>query len=229
MNQNDLEQSLRRSICDIGRRMYAREMGAANDGNISVKLDEERLLCTPSGVSKGFMSPEILCIVDYEGQVLDAHPEHSKPSSELKMHLRAYRERPDISAVVHGHPLYATAFAVCGKPLNQQIMPEATISLGEVPVAPFALPSTEDLPRSIAPYLASHDAVLLENHGAVTVGINLQAAYFKLETLEFYAKVLHIANSMGGPNAFDEQTLEQLVNLRRDRFKKPGRHPLIDG
>lgn len=229
MPRDEREQSIRQAICDIGRRMYGREMGAANDGNISAKLDDERLICTPSGVSKGYMSPEILCVVDYEGRVLKAHPEHEKASSEIKMHLRAYRERPDIAAVVHGHPLYATAFAVCGIPLDKQIMPEATISLGSVPIVPFALPSTEDLPRSIAPYLAKHDAMLLENHGALAVGTNLQSAYFKLETMEFYAKILHIANHMGGPNVFDEDTLAQLIELRRHRFQKPGRHPFIDG
>ena len=221
------EQSLRAEICDIGRRMYAREMGAANDGNISVRLDPERLLCTPTGVSKGFMAPEMLCVVDGNGELVAESPDGRRPSSEIKMHLRIYHDREDVTAVVHGHPLYATAFAVCGKGLDRQIMPESTVLLGAVPLVPFALPSTQQLPDSIAPYLQSYDALLLANHGALSYGTDLQSAYFKLEALEYYAKILFIADQMGGPNLFDEQTLAALIDLRRTRFTGLGRHPFL--
>lgn len=219
--------ALSEAICDIGRRMYAREMGAANDGNISARLDDERLLCTPTGVSKGFMTPDMLCVVDLDGALVESHTGARRPSSEIKMHSRVYRDRPDVRAVVHGHPLYATASAVCGKPLDRQIMPEATVLLGEVPVVPFALPSTRQLPDSIAPYLPNHDALLLANHGALTFGTDLYNAYFKLEALEYYAKMLFLTDQMGGPNEFDSGTLDALIDLRRNKFTGLGRHPFL--
>lgn len=222
------ESALREAICDIGRRMYGREMGAANDGNISVRLDDDRLLCTPSGVSKGFMTPAQLCVVDRAGKLVDTRSDGLAPSSEIKMHLRVYDRRDDVAAVVHGHPLYATASAVCGRALDRQIMPEATVLLGEVPLVRFALPSTEELPDSITPYLANHDALLLANHGALAYGVDLQSAYFKLEALEYYAKMLFLTEQMGGANEFDADTLERLVDLRRHKFTGLGRNPLLD-
>lgn len=221
------EQGLREAICDVGQRMYYREMGAANDGNISIRLDAKRLLCTPTGVSKGFMTPDMLCVVDYAGRLVESREDERRPSSEIKMHLRAYRDRDDIVAVVHGHPLYATASAICGRALDRQIMPEATVLLGEVPLVPFALPSTEELPDSITPYLAKHDALLLANHGALTLGGDLYAAYFKMEALEYYAKMLFLTDQMGGPKEFDNETLKRLVELRRTKFTGLGRHPFL--
>lgn len=222
------EHVLRTTICDIGRRMYGREMGAANDGNISVRLDDEHLLCTPTGVSKGFMEPNMLCVVDRRGELAESRMDGRGPSSEIKMHLRVYDEREDVEAVVHGHPLYATASAVCGRSLDRQIMPETTVLLGKVPLVPFALPSTEELPDSITPYLPKHDALLLGNHGALAVGTDLQNAYFKLEALEYYAKILSITDQMGGPCEFESDTLAQLINLRRHKFTGLGRNPLLE-
>lgn len=229
MVSHEEEHRLRESVCEMGRRMYAREMGAANDGNISVRLDEHRLLCTPSGMSLGFLKPEVLCITDFDGNTISAHDDHPRPSSELKLHLRIYRERGDVNAVVHGHPLYATVFAICGRDLDRQIMPEASISLGQVPRAPFALPSTEDLPDSVAKFVHSHDAVLMGNHGAVTFAAELERAYFKMETVEFYAKAIYLAEKLGGINEFDEETLAALIDLRVNRYKPKGRHPFVDG
>ena len=126
------EYEIKKQICDIGRRIYSRNMVAANDGNISVKLNDNEFLCTPTGVSKGFMTPEYICKVDREGNVIQANPGF-KPSSEIKMHMRVYEKRPDVGSVVHAHPIYATSFAIAGIPLTQPIMPEAVISLGCVP------------------------------------------------------------------------------------------------
>ncbi len=140
---------LRALICDIGARAWQRGMGAANDGNVSVLLDDGTLLCTPTGVSKGFMKPEMICRIDRDGRSLDEG--RWKPSTETMMHLTVYRHRPDVRAVVHAHPLYATVHAICGKPLTAQIMPESTMFLGEVPLSPYAVPASEDLSRAIAP------------------------------------------------------------------------------
>ena len=219
-------QALRQEICEIGRRAYNRGMGAANDGNISVLLDDGTLLCTPTGVSKGFMSPEMICRIDRKGKQIEASA--YKPSSETMMHLCVYDHRDDVRAVVHAHPIYATVHAICGKPLTQQIMPESTMFLGEVPLTPYGVPSTPELSAAIIPALARHDAILLENHGALSYGHTLQSAWFKMEALDYYAKVVYLAAGYGGAREFNETQIEQLLDIRRTRFAQPGRHPFID-
>ena len=163
--QNEYE--IKKEMCEIGRRVYNRGMVAANDGNFSVKLNDHEFLCTPTGVSKGFMTPEYICKVDENGNVLQAN-KGFRPSSEIKMHMRVYRERPDVQSVVHAHPIYATSFAIAGIPLTQPIMPEAVIALGCVPIAEYGTPSTMEIPDNLEKYLPYFDAVLLENHGALT-------------------------------------------------------------
>jgi L-fuculose-phosphate aldolase len=222
--QDTLE--LRAFICEIGRRAYNRGMGAANDGNISVLLDDGTLLCTPTAVSKGFMTPEMICRIDREAKlVVDGG---YTPSSEMKMHLCVYDHREDVRSVVHAHPLYATVHAICGKPLTQQIMPESTMFLGEVPLTPYGLPSTTELCDAIIPYLRRHDALLLENHGALSYGHNLTSAYFKMEALDYYAKVVYLAAGYGGAKEFNAEQIEKLLDVRRKHFNQPGRHPFID-
>lgn len=159
------ELEIKQEMCEIGRRVYNRGMVAANDGNFSVKLSEDEYLCTPTGVSKGFMTPEYICKVNAKGEVLEAN-EGFRPSSEVKMHMRIYQERPDVNAVVHAHPMYATTFAIAGEALMDPIMPEAVIFLGGVPLAKYGTPSTMEIPDSIQEFLQDYDAVLLENHGA---------------------------------------------------------------
>lgn len=222
---NVSEQFLKEQICDIGKRMYMKDMGAANDGNISLKISENSFLCTPTGVSKGFMTPDMICKINNQGELIEENSLNTKPSSEIKMHLRVYEERPDVTAVVHAHPLYATAFAICGIPLNKQIMPESTIFLGEVPLAEYGTPSTEELPNSIVPYLQNHDAILLANHGALTCGIDLMSAYFKMESMEFYAKLLYLTSAIGEPKELTKEQVTTLVQLREEKFKVPGRFP----
>ncbi|MGR3480582.1 class II aldolase/adducin family protein [Salipiger marinus] len=217
---------LREFICEIGRRAYNRGMGAANDGNISVLLDDGTLLCTPTGVSKGFMTPDMICRIDRSGELVEAGA--YRPSTEMKMHLCVYDRREDVKAVVHAHPLYATVHAICGKPLTQQIMPESTMFLGEVPLTPYGLPSTTELCDAIIPALDKHDAILLENHGALSYGHDLQSAYFKMEALDYYAKVVYLAAAYGGANEFNADQVEKLLNVRREKFNQPGRHPFID-
>lgn len=220
------ELDIKKEMCEIGRRVYDRGMVASNDGNFSVKLNDNEYLCTPTGVSKGFMTPEYICKVDGEGKVLEAN-EGFRPSSEIKMHMRVYRERPDVNAVVHAHPMYATTFAIVGRPLEEAIMPEAVIALGGVPLAKYGTPSTVEVPDSIAEFLPYYDAVLLENHGALAYSDSLLNAYHKMESLEFYARLLYQAEMLGGPQILNQERVEQLYDIRR-QMGLAGRHPGID-
>ena len=156
------EMEIKKLMCEIGKRVYDRNMAAANDGNFSVKISDNEFLCTPTGVSKGFMTPEYICKVDGKGNVIEANG-NFRPSSEIKMHIRVYEKRPDVNAVVHAHPSFATSFAIAGIPLTAPIMPEAVISLGCVPIADYGTPSTMEIPDNIEMFLPCHDAVLLEN------------------------------------------------------------------
>ncbi|MFR8088639.1 MAG: class II aldolase/adducin family protein [Lachnospirales bacterium] len=217
------EYEIKKQILDVGRRIYNRGMVAANDGNISVKLNDNEFLCTPTGVSKGFMTMDMICKVDAEGKVISANGPY-RPSSEIKMHMRVYKLRPDVKSVVHAHPVYATAFAIAGIPLTQPIMPEAVISLGCVPIAPYGTPSTMEIPDAVEPYLEHFDAVLLENHGALSFGDSLMNAYFKMESLEFYAKLLMFAKQLGGPKELSDAQVQRLYEIRK-KLGMTGKHP----
>ena len=217
------EYEIKKQICDIGKRIYNKGMVASNDGNISVKLNDNEFLCTPTGVSKGFMTPEFICKVDAKGNVIQANAGF-KPSSEIKMHMRVYRERPDVTAVVHAHPLYATSFAIAGIPLTEPIMPEAVIALGCVPIAEYGTPSTEEIPDAVSKYLQYYDAVLLANHGALSFSDSLLNAYHKMESVEFYAQLLYQAKVLGGPKKLTDAQVERLYEIRR-QFGLKGKHP----
>ena len=218
-----LEYEIKKQICDIGKRIYNRGMVAANDGNISVKLNDNEFLCTPTGVSKGFMTPEYICKIDAKGNVLHSY-EGFKPSSEIKMHLRVYEKRPDVNSVVHAHPIYATSFAIAGIPLTQPIMPEAVIALGCVPIAEYGVPSTMEIPDNVEKFLPYYDAVLLESHGALTYSDSLLNAYHKMESVEFYAELLFKSRQLGGPKEFTPAQVEKLYEIRRQMGLK-GKHP----
>ena len=217
------EFEIKKQICEIGRRIYNKGMVAANDGNISVKLNDNEFLCTPTGVSKGFMTPDFICKVDANGKVIQANGNY-KPSSEIKMHMRVYRERPDVTAVVHAHPLYATSFAIAGIPLTEPIMPEAVITLGCVPIAEYGTPSTEEIPDAVSKYLQYYDAVLLANHGALSFSDSLINAYYKMESLEFYAQLMYQSKMLGGPKQLSEEQVQRLYEIRR-QFGMTGKHP----
>ena len=215
--------AIKEEICEIGKRIYLNGFVAANDGNITVKISENEFYTTPTGVSKGYMTPDMIIKVDGNGDVLEGT---WKPSSELPMHLRVYHERPDVGAVVHAHPPTATGFAIAGIPLDKNIMPEAVIFIGTTPIAPYGTPSTNEIPDAISPFLQKHDAILLENHGALTVGVDLMSAFFKMETLEFYAKVSLIARQLGGEKEISKENISKLMDVRR-KFNVPGRHPSL--
>ena len=217
------EYEIKKQICEIGKRIYDRGLVAANDGNISVKLNDNEFLCTPTGVSKGFMTPEYICKVDAVGKVIQAY-EGFKPSSEIKMHMRVYKERPDVKSVVHAHPMYATSFDIAGIPLTEPIMPEAVIALGCVPSAEYGTPSTEEIPNAVSKYLQYYDAVLLANHGALAYSDSLLNAYHKMESVEFYAQLLYQAKVLGGPKKLTDEQVQGLYEIRR-KFGLKGKHP----
>jgi L-fuculose-phosphate aldolase len=205
------EQQLRADIVEVGRRLYARGYTASNDGNISVRLDGGRLLMTPKSVCKGFMSPEMMCVTDLDGKKLAGERD---PSSEMQMHLEVYRQRPDAKAVVHAHPPTATGFAVAGIPLDRAVLAEVVTTLGSVPIAEYATPSTKELPEAVRKYVRTHDGMLLANHGALTLGGDLFAAYFKMETIEHFAKISLVARLLGGENLLSRKEVDRLQGLR---------------
>lgn len=202
-------QKERELICELGRRMWLRGWVAANDGNLSLKLPGGRVLITPTGVSKGFLEPEMLLVVDLEGKVLE-RTAGFRPTSETAMHLACYRARPDVGGVCHAHPAAATAFACARKAINAPILSEIAMTLGTVPVAPYGQSGTEELPRAILPLLADHDGVLLANHGALTVGADLEQAYYRMETVEHTAAIHLNVRALGGGVELTETQLEAL-------------------
>ncbi|MBR2736072.1 MAG: class II aldolase/adducin family protein [Firmicutes bacterium] len=204
------------NILEAGRRMYDKDYCAANDGNISCRTADGCFWVTPSGVSKGFMEEETLVKVDIEGNILEKNSELGI-SSEINLHLAVYRNRPDVNAVVHAHPPLSTAFACARRNLDKPVVNEAVLNLGTVPCAPFALPGTKDLADSILPYLQGHAAVLLANHGSVTWGDSMERAYFRLETLEYYAKMM-ILTGLGPKAHLLSEDEQRGVESRRERY-----------
>ena len=215
---------IREQICDICHKMWQQGWVAANDGNISVKLPDGNYLATPTGISKSFITPEKLVIINDKGEVLSGLPGY-KPSSEIKMHMRCYRERPDVGAVVHAHPATATGFAVAGKSMDEYSMIETVIAIGSIPLTPYGTPSTDEVPDAITPYLQDHDVMLLQNHGALTVGCDLITAYYRMETLELYAKISLVAHLLGGAKEIEKPQIEKLLYLRENYYHVTGKHP----
>ena len=220
------EQLIREQICDVCNKMWQKGWVAANDGNVSVKLAQDVFLCTPTGISKSFITPEKLLKINNKCEVLESSGDY-KPSSEIKMHLRVYQERPDAGAVVHAHPPVATAFALARIPLDTYSLIENAIIIGSVPITPFGTPSTNEVPEAIAPYLPEHDVVLLENHGALAVGSDIITAYYRMETLELVANTtFHARMLLGGKEEAEipKETLEKLFAMRKG-YKVTGKHP----
>ncbi len=205
------EEARRADVVEIGRRLHQRAYVASNDGNVSVRLDAERLLTTPGGVSKGFMSPDMLVITDYEGRKLAGERD---PSSELPMHLAVYRRRPDVTAVVHAHPPVATGFAVAGIPLDRAVLAEVVTTLGSIPIADYGTPSTQELADAVDRHIAAHDGLLLANHGAITVADGLMRAYYKMETIEHFARISVVARILGRERLLSREEVDRLQELR---------------
>jgi L-fuculose-phosphate aldolase len=206
-----IEEQIRADIVEAGRRLYARAYIASNDGNISARLDDRRLITTPKGVSKGFMTPDMMVVVDYEGNKVAGDRD---PSTELPMHLEIYRNRPDAHAVVHAHPPIATGFAVAGIPLTRAVLAEVVTTLGSIPIAAYGTPSTNELPEAVRKYIKAHDGMLLANHGAVTCGRDVLAAYYKMETIEHFARISLVARLLGREHLISREEVERLQGLR---------------
>jgi L-fuculose-phosphate aldolase len=205
------EDSLRADIVEVGRRLYSRGYCASNDGNISVRLDDRRVLTTPKSVSKGYMTADMMVVTDMSGRKISGDRD---PSSELLMHLAVYRNRPDAHAVVHAHPPLATGFAVAGIPLDRAVLAEVVTTLGSIPIAEYGTPSTPELAQAVERFVKAHDGLLLANHGALTLAQELYAAYYKMETIEHFAKISLVARLLGRERLLSREEVDRLQQLR---------------
>jgi L-fuculose-phosphate aldolase len=205
------EWKTRELMCEIGRRIYAKGFAAANDGNISCLLAPDRVLCTPTRVSKGFMKPDDLCIVDLEGKQISGK---RKRSSEVLLHLTIMKARDDIRSVVHCHPPHATAFAVAHEPIPKCVLPEFEVFLGEVAISPYETPGSQKFADTVLPYVKDTETILLANHGTVTYGADLEDAYFKTEIIDAYCRILMLAKQLGKVNYYSDDKAAELINLK---------------
>lgn len=205
------EREHRDDIVQIGRLVFEKGWVAANDGNISIRLDGERILATPTGMCKGMMQPDDLIVLDRQGRKISGRRERT---TEINMHLTIYDLRPDIRAVVHAHPPVATGFAAAGRPLNLALLPEVIIAFGCVPLAGYGLPGTPELTEPMRPLIPKHDALLMANHGAVCYGEDVLQAYFRMETVEHSARIQLVAELLGGPNVLPRMEVGKLLDSR---------------
>ncbi len=205
------EDEHRRDICAVGRLVHSRAFVAATDGNISVRLDSRRILTSPTGMSKGMMTPDDLVITDLRGRKVSGRRE---ASSELAMHLLIYNRRPEVFSVVHAHPPTATAHAAAQIPLNKALLSELIIALGCIPVAPYGTPGTQELSDALEPMVQNYDAILLANHGVVTCGADLLAAFFRMETVEHFAQVSLMTELLAKQVLLSGRDVEKLLVAR---------------
>jgi L-fuculose-phosphate aldolase len=203
---------LKLEICDIGRRIYNKGFAAGNDGNISYRLSEKEVLCTPTFISKGFMKPEDLCIVDMDGNQVSGK---RKRSSEILLHLTILKERPDIKSVVHCHPPHATAFAVAREPIPQCVLPEIEVFLGDVPITKYECPGGQAFADTVLPFVKRTNVMILANHGTVSYGETVEKAYWWTEILDAYCRILMMARDLGKINYFTEGETRDLLALKK--------------
>jgi L-fuculose-phosphate aldolase len=206
------ERQARELICEIGRRLYAKGFAAANDGNLTVRLSERQVLCTPTMVSKGYMKPGDLCVVDYEGNQLRGK---KRRTSEVLLHLAIYKARPDVHGVVHSHPPHATAFAIAHEPIPKCVLPEVEVFLGEAPLTPYETPGTQKFADTVVPYVKDCNTIILANHGAVAFAKDLETAYFNTEIVDAYCRMLILARQLGRVNYFTERQTRELLELKK--------------
>lgn len=212
------EREHREDIVEIGRLMFQKSWIAANDGNITIRLDTGRVLATPTGLSKGMMRSKDLLVLDMEGNKLSGERERT---TEIAMHLKIYELRPDVNAVVHAHPPVTTGFAAAGRALNMALLPEVVIGLGSIPLAAYGLPGTPELTAPMIPLIPGHDALLMANHGAVCYGEDVYQAYFRMETIEHFARIALVAELLGGPTVLPRREVEKLLEARSRYGAKP--------
>jgi L-fuculose-phosphate aldolase len=205
------EWKFREQMCEIGRRIYNKGFAAANDGNISLRLSDDRVLCSPTRVSKGFMKPDDLCIVDLDGKQISGK---RKRSSEILLHLTIMKARADVRSVVHCHPPHATAFAVAREPIPKCVLPEIEVFLGEVAISPYETPGGQSFADTVLPYVKDTETILLANHGTVTYGSDLEDAYFKTEIIDAYCRILILAKQIGRVNYYTDEKAAELLRLK---------------
>jgi L-fuculose-phosphate aldolase len=211
VEKEPLEIRQRREICNIGRSLYRRGFVVACEGNLSIRIGNDRILVTPAGACKGLLAPGDLLVTDLDGLVVSGT---GRPSSEMQMHLRVYRSRPEVGAVCHAHPPIATGFAAAGRALEEAVLPEVVMDLGTIPLAPYGTPGTMELSAGLQSLVPNHDAILLANHGVVTCAQDLVTAYYRMETVEHFAHVLWTAETLGGPHLLPRAEVRKLLGGR---------------
>jgi len=210
---------IKQEICDIGKRLYNKGFAAANDGNISYRISDNEVLCTPTLMTKGFMQPDDLCVVDMEGKQISGR---RKRTSEVMLHLAIMKERPEIKAVVHCHPPHATAFGVAREPVPQCVLPEVEIFLGDVPITRYAIPGSKEFAETVLPFVHKANVIILANHGTVSFDKTVEKAYWWTEILDAYCRILMLARGLGQVNYFTEPEARALLNLKEQwGFKDP--------
>ncbi|QQE11932.1 class II aldolase/adducin family protein [Planctomycetota bacterium] len=220
---------LKQDLCEIGRRIWMRQFCAGNEGNHSVKVSDDRYLVTPTGISKGFLEPGDICLCDDKGELVEPNQKGRRPSSEIKVHIAIYKRRPDVKAVIHSHPPHATAFAIAGIPLPEGVHPEAEVFLGKVNTAEYALPSTQELPDSILPLITdTNNTVLMGNHGSVTYAEDLTGAYYRLEILDAYCRMLLLTKQVGKINILDQGQMKELLEVKSNFGMADDRTACVD-
>lgn len=203
---------IKQDICEIGRRLYNKGFAAANDGNITVRVGENEVLCTPTMHSKGFLKPDDISLVDMTGKQLSGR---KKRSSEALLHLEIYKQRPDVKSVVHCHPPHATAFAIAREPIPQCVLPEVEVFLGDVPITTYETPGGQAFADTVLPFVSKTNVIILANHGTVSYGVDVEQAYWWTEILDAYCRMLMLAKSLGRVNYFDEKKERELLDLKQ--------------
>lgn len=212
MNERpDVLKGYRKDLVFFGRMLHARHYVSGCDGNLSLRLEGNRILTTPTGISKALLKPEHMVVVDLQGQRVDGE---LQPSSEIQMHLTIYKHRPDVGAVVHAHPCIATGLGCAGLNISEPICSELVLTLGEIPLAPYAMPGTPALSESLLPFIPDHDAILMQNHGVVTYGPTLSQAYLNMETVEHTARIMLVTKMLGSQRTLESEQVANLLDLK---------------
>ena len=217
-------EDIKDKIVEVCHKMWQKGWVAANDGNVTVKVGDNRFLATRTGISKAEITRDHIGLIDKDFNIIENPTDDWRPSSEVKMHIKCYNDRPDVGAVVHAHPPVSTGFACAHIPLDDYCMIETVIAVGSVPLTPYGTPSTFEVPEAIEPYLQEHDVMLLTNHGALTVGADLTTAYYRMETLELQAQISLVARLLGGVKDIDRENIDRLIGMR-PQYGVTGKHP----
>lgn len=198
-------------IIELGKRAYNRGFVASNDGNISIRIDDSKFLITASGKSKGYLTYQDILLCDMQGNILEGQ---GRASSEIRMHIMVYHERSDVNGIFHAHPVYGTTLAVAGIPLDEPILVEVIVSIGKIPLVKYGTPGTDSLPNNIKEYVNKHEAFLLEKHGVLTLGSDVETAYYRMETVEHFAKIFFNLKQLGNYQVMDKEEVQKLYKAR---------------